>query len=96
MQKIFGLGTRDISRSREQITLNDLKVRQLAFCMAATTGRISPTELLATGGEADARPHLHAVSPLGAGEQTASRSSSALSFGFCCSGDCTSCEPFLR
>ncbi|CAE7223437.1 unnamed protein product [Symbiodinium sp. KB8] len=72
LQKIFGLGTRDLSRGREQITLNDLKVRQLAFSMAATSGRISPTELLATGGEADARPHLVAVSPLGAGDQTES------------------------
>ncbi|OLP73352.1 hypothetical protein AK812_SmicGene47436, partial [Symbiodinium microadriaticum] len=53
LQKIFGLGTRDLSRGREQITLNDLKVRQLAFSMAATSGRISPTELLATGGEAE-------------------------------------------
>ena len=65
-------GHGNLSRGREQITLNDLKVRQLAFSMAATSGRISPTELLATGGEADARPHLVAVSPLGAGDQTAS------------------------
>ena len=78
VQKIFGLSARDLTRGREQITLNDLKVRQLAFSMAATSGRISPTELLATGGEADARPHLAAVFPLDAAEQTASRSCSLL------------------